>query len=189
MKYNPRFLLMAVSFVMFTGIGGTAFSDEAAPFFRNWFGKEKAPLPPVSNKRYLEECGSCHFAYQPGLLPAASWAKLISGLDEHFGENAELPKEEREEIGSYLMNNAADRAASGISAKFMRSLRERQVPLRISEIPYFVKEHDELPRRMVQDNPEVKSFARCDACHTDAAEGIFDEHAVRIPGFGRWEDD
>jgi len=40
----------------------------------------------------------------------------------------------------------------------------------------------------VKDNPEVGSFSRCDACHTGAAKGSYDEHGVRIPGFGRWED-
>ena len=27
------------------------------------------------------ECGSCHIAYPPALLPAASWRAVMSGLD------------------------------------------------------------------------------------------------------------
>ncbi len=142
----------------------------------------------MDNEFYLGECGSCHFAYQPGLLPAASWKKIMSSLDDHFGENAEFPEDDANRIKSYLLEGAADYSVSRISAKFMRSLRG-EAPLRISEIPYFVKEHDELPRKMVRDNSEVKSFSRCDACHTDAGKGFFDEHAVKIPGFGRWEEE
>ena len=44
----------------------------------------------IANPVYKEECGSCHMAYPPGLLPARSWTKVMSGLDNHFGDNAEL---------------------------------------------------------------------------------------------------
>ena len=41
---------------------------------------------------------------------------------------------------------------------------------------------------MLQDHPEVKSLSKCTACHVDAAQGSFDEAAVRIPGFGAFTD-
>jgi len=34
----------------------------------------------------------------------------------------------------------------------------------------------------------VGSFARCEACHRGAEQGDFDEHGVRIPGHGNWDD-
>ena len=40
-------------------------------------------LPSPQNQTYLNFCGSCHFAYQPGLLPRASWEKMMS--EGHFG--------------------------------------------------------------------------------------------------------
>ena len=181
------FLIVSLSSALLS-VSSVVLSDDEKRGFLNWFGSKKSAVMEVDNKFYLEECGSCHFAYQPGLLPAESWQKIMSNLDDHFGENAELPEEDYNRIRSYLLESSAEHSNSRISAKFIRSLRG-QAPLRISEIPYFVKEHDELSRKMVQDNPEVKSFSRCDACHTDASKGIFDEHAVKIPGFGRWEDD
>ena len=48
--------------------------------------------------------------------------------------------------------------------------------------------HDEIPPRMVKDNPEVGSFSQCNSCHRGAAEGVYNEHQVSIPGYGRWED-
>ena len=39
------------------------------------FSRQKE-VEPVTNKTYADECGSCHYAYPPGLLPSQSWAKL-----------------------------------------------------------------------------------------------------------------
>ncbi len=189
MKRRLKIISVVTLSSILIAVSGAALCDnEEESFFRSWFSGKKSAVAEVDNKFYLEECGSCHFAYQPGLLPTESWKKIMSSLDDHFGENAELPEEDANRIMDYLLEDAADRSNSRISAKFLRSLRG-EAPLRISEIPYFVKEHDELSRKMVQDNSGVKSFSRCDACHTDAAKGVFDEHAVKIPGFGRWEDD
>jgi len=190
MKSRKNFFMAAGLGLVLAGVGGNVFGDEGeGGFLARWFNGKDSGVAPVDNPLYLEECGGCHFAYQPALLPARSWQKVMSQLDDHFGENAELPEDERKEIDRYLKDNAAEHSDSKISRKFLRSLGRGQTPLRISRIPYFVKEHDELPRRMVQGNQEVGSFSRCDACHVDAASGRFDEHEVRIPGFGRWEDD
>jgi len=40
----------------------------------------------------------------------------------------------------------------------------------------------------VTGNPTVKSISQCDACHTDAERGTFNEHDINIPGYGRWDD-
>jgi hypothetical protein len=46
-------------------------------------------VAPVKNALYLEECGACHFAYQPGLLPSRSWKKMLSQQEakNHFEED------------------------------------------------------------------------------------------------------
>ena len=44
-------------------------------FGGEFFGGEKKgkkEVAPVSNELYKKECASCHFGYQPGLLPKAS---------------------------------------------------------------------------------------------------------------------
>ena len=40
----------------------------------------------TTNQAYRETCGECHFAYQPELLPSASWLKILDQLDDHFGD-------------------------------------------------------------------------------------------------------
>ena len=42
-----------------------------------------APVPLLP--KYQQECAACHTAYPPGLLPAASWQRLMGGLGKHFG--------------------------------------------------------------------------------------------------------
>ncbi|MDP1920915.1 MAG: CxxxxCH/CxxCH domain-containing protein, partial [Myxococcales bacterium] len=39
-------------------------------------------------KAYETECGSCHLAFPPNLLPAPSWKSVMGGLTDHFGQNA-----------------------------------------------------------------------------------------------------
>jgi hypothetical protein len=132
---------------------------------------------------YKEECGGCHMVYPPTLLPGKSWQKIMAELDDHFGENAELDMETQLQIEDYLLR-ASDRVAY---RKLFRNLGD-MAPMRITELPYFVHEHDEIPGRFIQDNDQVRSLSQCNACHRDAERGLFDEDDVFIAGVGRWDD-
>ena len=142
----------------------------------------------VSNKLYAAECSACHFAYQPGFLPERSWVKIMGSLGDHFGENAKLDEASRSAIENYLRGHAADQLPNRFSRSILRSINTNDTPLRISDTAYFMGKHDEVPARMVRDNTKVRSFANCATCHSGAEKGSFDEDAVRIPGFGSWED-
>jgi hypothetical protein len=154
-------------------------------YYRN--ARPRQDIAPVDSTVYQEECGSCHFAYQPGLLPEASWEKIMDGLANHFDENAELDEVTAGELRAYLYANAADRVGTGRSPGIANSLRG-SAPLRITGTTYFQRHHHEIPARIVKGNPEIGSFSHCDACHTGAIDGNYDEHGVRIPGYGPWED-
>lgn len=145
-------------------------------------------LPANTSSVYQAECGSCHFAYQPGLLPARSWQKIMDGLDHHFGDNAELNMKPKHEIEVYLQQHAVDVQKHRKSDKLMRGIASDATPLRISALPYMQSKHDEIPSRLVAGNAKVGSLANCAACHTTAANGNFDDDDVIIPDFGRWED-
>ena len=138
-----------------------------------------------TNALYIEECGSCHMAYPARLLPAQSWSKMMNGLDDHFGENAELDNESRNSIERYLVQSTL--AGKGKYRKMLRNLGSK-MPLRITELPYFVHEHDEMPSRFIRGNDKVSSLSQCNACHQGAEKGWFDEDDVVIPGVGRWDD-
>ncbi|MFK5971601.1 MAG: diheme cytochrome c [Candidatus Marithrix sp.] len=145
-------------------------------------------VAPVNNANYAEECGACHFAYQPGLLPSVSWKKLMTSLEDHFGESAELEPEEQKNLTAYLTKNAAEFSNYKRSVKIIRSLTKNKTPLRITEIPYIIKKHDELTSAMVIGNPEVKSLSYCDNCHTKAVTGSYAEDDIIVPGYGNWEE-
>ena len=119
---------------------------------------DKPRLPP--NPVYKAECGSCHVAFPPKLLPAESWARLMARLDRHFGSDASLDAKASEEIGRYLAANAGRRAAPAGDEP------------RITETRWFRKEHDKVSAARWKD-PAVKSPANCVACHARAEEGIY----------------
>lgn len=152
------------------------------------FGHDVAP---VRNTQYAEECGGCHLAYQPGLLPAGDWARLLAAdaLSDHFGDDASLPEETRAALAGYLTANAAGGGDTPRSRAFARGGASGASGLpRITESHYFRKEHDEIPARLVAGNPDVGSFAQCDKCHRGAANGDYSEKRINIPGYGRWDD-
>ncbi len=135
-----------------------------------------------SYPQYIEECGSCHMAYPPQLLPVPSWVSIMSGLDEHFGENAELDETTRVAIQQYLIEVSS-------SMNYRRLLRNsgNKIPTRITELPFFIRKHDEIPSRYIRGNDKVGSLSQCNACHRGAERGNFDEDNVSIPGVGRWD--
>jgi len=137
---------------------------------------------------YKEECGSCHIAYPPALLPSRSWNKMMRELENHFGDNAELDDKTHQTINQFLNTNSADNVFSRISGKFSREIKSTETPQRISDTAYFKDEHNEIPLYMVTANDKVNSFSQCNACHTKAEQGLFDEDDVTIPGFKKWDD-
>jgi hypothetical protein len=191
MKTSLRNLSIALLSTALLATSNSAFSrevnvninEENQSLFSGWFGGDKSGVAAVDNALYLDKCGSCHFAYQPGLLPIGSWEKTMSNLGSHFDKSIKLTDEEDAQIRNFLLDSAAGRTNRKISVKFIRSLHDGQVPLRISEIPYFIEKHHKLSAEMVQDNAEVGSLNHCDACHTEADKGIFDGSTARIPGF------
>lgn len=114
------------------------------------------------NDRWKAECGSCHIAYPPQLLPAPAWQRLIAGLDRHFGTDASVEPGVAAEIGDFLQRH------SGTGKRVAGSGES----LRITQTPWFVREH----RKVSAKNP-----AGCESCHTTAAEGDFRERNIRLP--------
>lgn len=127
-----------------------------------------APLP-----AYAQECGACHLAYPPGLLPAASWQRLSANLSRHFGTDASLDAATRQSIESWLVAHA------GTARKVSRDPTPPPED-RITRAPWFQREHREVPAA-AWSRPAVKSPANCNACHPRADQGEFNERDIRIP--------
>lgn len=129
--------------------------------------------PKVSDPATAKECGSCHMAYQPQLLPKKSWEKLMDNLADHFGENATLDDKTRQQIRDYLTANSAE--THGAGGKWLRGVDTANPPLRISEMPRFKKEHGERKAVAMKQRLGVKTWADCVACHQAANQGYFED--------------
>ncbi|MEJ2694027.1 MAG: diheme cytochrome c [Candidatus Thiodiazotropha sp.] len=157
--------------------------------FSRWNRHQEMTYNTPYSQLYRDECGSCHFPFQPGFLPADSWQSIMQGLENHFDENAELADDERQQITEFLLANSAGAVDGEIPNKAMWSLRYTPEPMRITETAFFRHEHREIPPRILHQEERDISFANCDSCHTRALQGSYNEHEIRIPGVGRWEDD
>lgn len=149
----------------------------------------KRGVAPVTDEFYKNECASCHFAYQPGLLPEKSWRKLMGDLSNHFGTDASLEAADNQRILKYLVENSAEKSTQyKRSRKINDSIAKNETPIAVTKTRYFIREHREIPKRLIVQK-EVKSLSNCMACHTSADKGIYSERAIKIPNYGRWEDD
>lgn len=141
-------------------------------------------LPPTGirqlaeNPAYAEECGACHDAFHPSLLPSASWAALLAALEDHFGEDASLDPALTEELAAWLTAHAAETWDTEAANRFRRLDPEQ--PLRITATPYWGAKHGQIPAGVFKRRP-VGSRSHCSACHRDAAIGRFDDQAIAIP--------
>ncbi|MDI1257963.1 diheme cytochrome c [Aquabacterium sp.] len=126
----------------------------------------RVPLLP----KYQQECAACHLAYPPGMLPAASWRRLMNTLPKHFGTDASLDPASVKQLADWLTANAGS----------YRRVREEPEQDRITRSAWFLRQHDEVPAATWR-RPAIKSPANCMACHAGADRGDFDEDRIRIP--------
>lgn len=156
---NPRLLLAACAVAL--AATGAVQTDEPAG--------ARVPLLPA----YQAECAACHLAYPPGLLPAASWRRLMADLPHHFGTDASVDAATLKQLSGWLAANA------GTTQQVARDPRPPPQD-RITQAAWFVREHEEVPPATWA-RPAIKSAANCAACHTRAEQGEFRERDIRIP--------
>jgi len=156
-------------------VGGTGIGIAQSP------ASDEAVFQMPVAKTYINECGSCHTAYAPGLLPARSWRKMMSELDNHFGEDASLSEPEQLEITKSLEILASDDIQATMRMRRINAAIPRNAaPQRITETGYFKFMHDEV-RPSIWKRKSIGSLANCIACHPRANEGRYGEREIRIP--------
>jgi hypothetical protein len=137
------------------------------------------PVANVASTTYKQECGACHNAYFPGLLPTRSWVKLLANSSDHFGEQLPIMGTALDEVRSYLSSNAADVSGNERSRKIMKSIGST-TPVKITEIGYLRDKHHELSAEVFK-RKSVGGFGNCLACHKGAEGGRFDDDDAIIP--------
>ena len=129
-------------------------------------------MPAQVPQAYVQECAACHMAYPPGLLPAASWRRLMAGLERHYGSDASIDAATVNALSGWLQAHAGT---------YKRVRAESPPPEdRITRSRWFARKHDEVAPAIYQ-RASIKSAANCMACHPGAERGDFDDDAVRIP--------
>jgi len=136
----------------------------------------KLSIPPI----YTKECGSCHMAFPPNSLPAESWKKMMTSLNDHFGDDASINDVAMKEIEAFLVRYAAETSHEEASLKFLRSINIENPPARITDIPYWKEKHKPINQEIYKRN-SVKSRINCVACHKLAEYGSFEDNDIRIP--------
>ncbi len=110
-----------------------------------------------------QECSDCHMAYSPLMLPMRSWIAIMNDLPNHFGEDASLDKATTDAIATYLVKYAAD--SNGRSSPYLSSVNQNTTPMRITELPWFQREHGTRTRANAANKPEIGSISNCIGCH------------------------
>ncbi len=156
---RTNFKPMMLTLLLLAGSVATAHADDA--------GARVTPLP-----KYQQECASCHMAYPPGMLPAASWQRMMGSLNKHFGTDASLDEASVREISGWLKTNAAT----------YKRVSEEPPQDRITKSAWFLRKHNaqEVPPA-VWKRVAVGNASNCAACHTNAAQGSFSERDIKIP--------
>lgn len=150
--------------------------------------KSKKEVKPVNNELYKKECASCHFGYQPGLLPKASWEHIFATLDKHYGVDASLDEKDANALKQYALANSSESAMEyKRSAKLTKSLEPGVLYTSITQIPYHKHKHEDL-KPWMWEQKEVRTLANCSACHKKASDGVFGKKSIDIPNYGAWRD-
>lgn len=126
---------------------------------------------------WSRECGGCHLAYPPSLLPARSWARMLEEQSSHFGEDLSLAQPTLRELGAAA---AAAPVASWAAWKLAGSAPAQDAPQRITELAAWREAHAELPETAFR-APVSLGRHDCEACHVDAASGIFAPRMIQKP--------
>jgi cytochrome b len=154
----------------------------AAWYFRGYFKATRdVPYLPfvgpalATDGQWQHECGSCHLAFHPSLLPARSWQAMLEQQD-HFGEDLALDAGVAASLSSYARAHSAEHAETPAAWKIASRTPAESAPLRITEISYWKRRHADVTDA---DWQRVKKI-ECAGCHLDAELGTFEPGAIHI---------
>ncbi len=71
-------------------------------------------------------------------------------------------------VRRYLLDNAAGHVNDEISNQILQSLKPNSIPVRITQIPFFVDKHNHVNNKIKQIN-----MGKCDYCHQNAQQGLY----------------
>lgn len=136
------------------------------------------PLP--AHPLWEEECGACHLAYHPSLLPAQGWRAMFAQQQDHFGEPLGLDGATVDTLLGFATANSAEQGASEAAVRIAATTEALPESLRITGLAYWRMQHADIDDAVWKTAP-VHGKSDCGACHYDAGSGTFEDSAMRIP--------
>lgn len=131
---------------------------------------DDAPTPAPVLAEWASECGDCHLAFPPDLLPARSWERMLAS-DDHFGEVLGLDPAAAARLAAWASTRSADAGTTEHAVRVAASVPADAVPDRITTLPWWEGVHAAVP---LGDEPRT----RCADCHPDAERGSFDARSA-----------
>lgn len=170
---NGRILISVVT-VAALGLATWAYADDHQGKQRETAPSHLSPALISAQKVYQQECSACHIAYPARLLLVKDWQSVTQDLSLHYGDNASVDGETLSAINTWVQGMGATD-----TRRYTQPKDSTELP-RITTTRWFVRKHaeDEISPRHWQ---LAKSPANCQACHTSAEQGRFDESNIRLP--------
>ena len=129
------------------------------------------PLMPANVlPAYQSECASCHMAYPPAMLSKTAWQKIMLGFDHHYGTDASIDAVTQRQISVWL------KAQGGT----YKRAEESSPGERLSTTRWFESKHRKIDKA-VWTRKSINGKAQCQACHTSADLGNFEDDRIKIP--------
>jgi hypothetical protein len=136
-------------------------------------------VPPATlDPDYVAQCGSCHLAFPPSLAPATTWNAILDRMNAHFGEDTGLSPDIVAQLRPYLNANAAGHWDTLPSWRLRTPATDGS--LRITDTPGWRRIHRDIPATRFTTAPVYRRSA-CEACHADAATGLFAPQQIAVP--------
>jgi cytochrome b len=161
------------------GFAAVAFLYLASSGWPSGYGQARAHArasKPAAT-RWTKECGGCHLAYSPALLPQRSWERMMREQDRHFGEDLSLSPAASKAL---LEEAASVRASTWAQWKLAASAPAGESPQRISELRFWRHAHRDLAENAFR-APVSSGRHDCESCHLDAGSGIFQPRMIQRP--------
>jgi len=132
------------------------------------------------NALWREECGECHFAYHPTLLPLRSWEKIFREQHEHFGDDLDLDDETIHKLSEFHFRYSAESALTEPARKILYYTPQNETPIRVTETHYWAKKHKDIAEPYWR-HKKVRTKGNCSACHLDSDRGTYEDSDMRLP--------
>lgn len=121
----------------------------------------------IENANFKKECESCHTLYPPFLLPGQSWEKMMSDLQNHFGENVSLDEAVNLEILEFLKQNSAEFSKQKAAIKILKEKNSDIIA--ITKTKFWQKAHKNVDE---DDFIKAKTKSNCKFCHQEIENGL-----------------